>query len=137
MAVGTVLFVPFSLGDLQATAWSSVRLVSWVCVVFSSLLALNFAYTAWYHGVRHLGSSRTALYSNLVPAAALLVAMLWLGERIEGMRLVGAALVLIGVVITRVPKGLGGLASSVPGTVPGTVHDDASRARSAATREEP
>jgi drug/metabolite transporter (DMT)-like permease len=103
MAVGTLLFLPVAVHDLQETTWASVRVVSWVCIVFSSLLALNFAYTAWYHGVRHLGSSRTSMYSNLVPAVALLVALLWLGERIQGMRLVGAALVLVGVVATRIP----------------------------------
>jgi drug/metabolite transporter (DMT)-like permease len=106
MAVGTLLFLPFSVGSLQRTDWASVRVVSWVCVVFSSLLALNFAYTAWYHGVRHLGSSRTSLYSNFVPVAALIVAMIWLGERIEGVRLMGAALVLVGVITTRIPTRL-------------------------------
>ncbi len=101
MAVGTVLFLPFSTADLARTAWTEVRLVAWVCVVFSSLLALNFAYTAWYTGVRHLGSSRTSIYSNVVPVAALLVAMVWLGERLAGMRLAGAALVAAGVLLTR------------------------------------
>ena len=72
-----------------------------VCVVFSSLLALNFAYTAWYTGVRALGSSRTSIYSNVVPVAALLVAMVWLGERLVGMRLLGAVLVAAGVLLTR------------------------------------
>ena len=76
-------------------------LTAWLALVFSSLLALNFAYTSWYHGVRHLGASRTSLYSNVVPAAALLVAMVSLGERLSGMRLAGAALVLVGVVVTR------------------------------------
>jgi drug/metabolite transporter (DMT)-like permease len=101
MAVGTVLFIPTALDDLRATSWGSVSIAVWVCLVFSSLLALNFAYTAWYHGVRHLGASRTSLYSNVVPVAALLIAMAWLGERLAGMRLVGAVLVIIGVVVTR------------------------------------
>ena len=73
MAIGTALFLPFSIPDFARTPWADVRLVAWVCVVFSSLLALNFSYTAWYTGVRHLGSSRTSIYSNVVPVAALLV----------------------------------------------------------------
>lgn len=101
MAFGTVLFLPFAVDDFQATPWTTVPMVAWVCLVFSSLLALNFAYTSWYHGVRHLGASRTSLYSNVVPAAALVVAMVWLGERLVGLRLLGAALVLVGVVVTR------------------------------------
>ncbi|MBA2356459.1 MAG: DMT family transporter [Acidobacteria bacterium] len=101
MAVGTVLFVPTALGDLARTQWTEVRPVMWVWVVFSSLLALNFSYTAWYLGVRQLGASRTSLYSNVVPVAALVVAMAWLGERLVGLRLAGAMLVLAGVVLTR------------------------------------
>jgi drug/metabolite transporter (DMT)-like permease len=101
MAVGTLLFLPAAIDDFRATPWTTVPLTAWLALVFSSLLALNFAYTSWYHGVRHLGASRTSLYSNVVPAAALLVAMVALGERLSGMRLAGAALVLVGVVVTR------------------------------------
>ncbi len=101
MAIGASIFFPFALGDLSITRWTEVRIVAWVCVVFSSLLALNFSYTAWYLGVRQLGSSRTSIYSNVVPVAALLVAMLWLGERLAGLRLLGAALVALGVLLTR------------------------------------
>jgi drug/metabolite transporter (DMT)-like permease len=101
MAVGTLIFLPFATHDFARTPWADVRPVAWVCVVFSSLLALNFAYTAWYLGVRQLGSSRTSIYSNVVPVAALLVAMVWLGERLAGVRLVGAVLVAAGVLLTR------------------------------------
>lgn len=101
MAIGTVIFLPFAVGDFARTPWADVRLVAWVCVVFSSLLALNFSYTAWYLGVRQLGSSRTSIYSNVVPVAALVTAMVWLGERLVGMRLAGAVLVAAGVLLTR------------------------------------
>ncbi len=101
MAIGTVLFMPFAVGDFARTPWRDVPVVAWVCVVFSSLLALNFSYTSWYLGVRQLGSSRTSLYSNVVPVAALVVAMVWLGERLAGLRLLGAALVAVGVLVTR------------------------------------
>ncbi len=104
MAIGTAIFLPFATADFARTAWADVRLVAWVCVVFSSLLALNFAYTAWYLGVRQLGSSRTSLYSNVVPVAALVVAMVWLGERLAGMRLAGALLVAAGVLLTRLRR---------------------------------
>lgn len=101
MAIGTVLFLPFAITDFARTPWTDVPWIAWTCVVFSSLLALNFAYTSWYLGVRQLGSSRTSLYSNMVPVAALFVAMVWLGERLAGQRLFGAILVTVGVVMTR------------------------------------
>ena len=51
-------------------------------MIGSSLLALAFAYMVWYTAIQRIGSSRTAIYSNLTPIVAMVVAALWLGEQI-------------------------------------------------------
>ena len=48
----------------------------------SSLLALALSYMVWYTAVQRIGSARTAVYSNLTPIVAMIVAAVWLGERI-------------------------------------------------------
>jgi drug/metabolite transporter (DMT)-like permease len=68
----------------------------------SSLLALAFAYMVWYTAVQKIGSSRTAVYSNLTPIVAMIVAAAWLGEQISGVQLLGTALILGGLAITRI-----------------------------------
>ena len=67
----------------------------------SSLLALAFAYMVWYTAVQKIGSSRTAIYSNLTPMVAIAVAAVWLGERVGGAQLFGAALILSGIAVSR------------------------------------
>ena len=67
----------------------------------SSLLALALAYMIWYTAVQKIGSARTAVYSNLTPIVAMVVAAVWLGERITGQQLLGAALILSGIAVTR------------------------------------
>ena len=67
----------------------------------SSLLALAFSYIVWYTAVQRMGSARTAMYSNLTPLVAMGVAATWLGERIGPGQLLGAALILTGLVLTR------------------------------------
>ena len=62
------------------------------------------AHIIWYTGVQRLGSARTSVYSNLVPVAAMAVAFFWLHEPIGAVRLAGAALVLAGLVLTRVER---------------------------------
>jgi drug/metabolite transporter (DMT)-like permease len=42
------------------------------------------------------------VYSNLVPVAALGAAAVWLGEPIGGAKLAGAALVIAGLLVTRI-----------------------------------
>ena len=67
----------------------------------SSLLALAFSYMVWYTAVQKIGSSRTAVYSNLTPIVAIAVAAIWLGERIGVAQLFGAALILSGIAVSR------------------------------------
>jgi drug/metabolite transporter (DMT)-like permease len=67
----------------------------------SSLLALAFAYIVWYTAVQKIGSARTAVYSNLTPLVAMVVAAVWLGEHVTPAQLLGSALILSGVAVTR------------------------------------
>ncbi|MPY88320.1 MAG: EamA family transporter [Luteitalea sp.] len=101
MAIGTTLYLAYSSTAVATTAWREVSSVSWVASIFSSLLALNLAYIVWYTGVQRLGAARTAMYSNMVPIAALAVAGLWLGEPIGWLKITGAGLVVGGVALTR------------------------------------
>jgi drug/metabolite transporter (DMT)-like permease len=101
MTIGTAIYVLWAQPALAATSWSQLPPFVWTGIVVSALLALNLGYVIWYVGVQRLGSARTSVYSNLVPVAALLTASLWLGESIGGVKLVGAALVIGGLVITR------------------------------------
>jgi drug/metabolite transporter (DMT)-like permease len=105
MVIGTALYVPYSARDLVSTDWSSVVPSVWVGTFASGLLALNVAYVIWYVAVQRLGSARTAVYSNLVPVAALVIAALWLGDPIPLTTAVGAGLVMAGLLLTRMRIG--------------------------------
>jgi drug/metabolite transporter (DMT)-like permease len=101
MATGTVVYLIFALAPMLRTNWETISVTSWVLMASSSLLALAFAYMVWYTAVQRIGSSRTAIYSNLTPIVAMIVAAVWLGEQITGPQMVGAALILSGIAITR------------------------------------
>ncbi len=66
------------------------------------MFVLCLAYLIWYGAVQKIGMARTSIYSNLVPIAAMSVAALWLGEPMTPQKLLGAALVLGGVALTRI-----------------------------------
>lgn len=104
MAIGTVLYVPLAVPALSRVAWPSVSLHAWSALVYSAVLSICVAYVIWYVGVRELGTARTAVYSNLMPIAALVTAAVWLGEPVGAAKLAGAALVLVGVALTRVQR---------------------------------
>ncbi len=76
---------------------------AWGAILYSGIGALVIAYIFWFYGVRKLGPTRTALYGNLQPLIALLVAWLTLGEMPTSWQGLGAATIVGGVLLTRVP----------------------------------
>jgi drug/metabolite transporter (DMT)-like permease len=101
MATGTVVYLAYALVPMLGTNWAAISVTSWVLMASSSLLALAFAYMVWYTAVQRIGSSRTAIYSNLTPIVAMIVASVWLGEQITRPQILGAALILGGIAVTR------------------------------------
>jgi drug/metabolite transporter (DMT)-like permease len=101
MASGTVVYVALAIVPMLGTDWTAISITSWVLMASSSLLALAFAYMVWYTAVQRIGSSRTAIYSNLTPIVAIIVAAVWLGEAVTRPQMLGAALILGGIAITR------------------------------------
>jgi drug/metabolite transporter (DMT)-like permease len=72
--------------------------------VFSGAFSLALAYILWYYGIRHLGSSRTAVYSNTVPVVALLVAWLTLGEVPTLVQVAGTVMIIGGIGLARLRR---------------------------------
>jgi drug/metabolite transporter (DMT)-like permease len=81
--------------------WSGVPTLGWTAVLYSGIFALVVAYYFWYHGVRTIGPTRTAMYSNLQPIIAVLVAWVVLHETPTPWQGVGAAFIMGGLLLTR------------------------------------
>jgi drug/metabolite transporter (DMT)-like permease len=101
MACGTAVYLLFAIAPMLGTNWEAISVTSWALMAASSLLALAFAYMVWYTAVQRIGSSRTAIYSNLTPIVAMIVAAAWLGEQVTRSQLLGAVLILGGIAVTR------------------------------------
>ena len=104
MVVGTIMYLAVVIVPVLRTDWSAISTISWILMAASSLLALAFSYIVWYTAVQRIGSARTAVYSNLTPIVAMVVAALWLGEQIGPTQLLGAALILGGIAVTRLTR---------------------------------
>jgi drug/metabolite transporter (DMT)-like permease len=104
MAFGTLFYFPVALSDLRALDWASVSAGAWAAIVYSAVASLCVAYLIWYTAVQRIGNARTSIYSNMVPMAALIVAVIWLREPVAPMKLAGAAAILGGVLLTRLDR---------------------------------
>ena len=99
--VGTVALVLIGLPELLRTDLTAISAGVWLGTVYAGVLAIGVAYFIWYRGVQRLGSSRTAVYSNLVPVAAILTAWIWIGETPRALQVLGAGVILGGIAVVR------------------------------------
>jgi drug/metabolite transporter (DMT)-like permease len=101
MLGGTIpLFVTTS-GAILSTDWTRFGIAAWGAVLYASVLSMGLAYLFWYRGLRVLGPTRTAVYSNLQPVIAILVAWIFLSETPTMWQGVGAGTIITGLFLTR------------------------------------
>lgn len=89
--------------QIARTDWAAVDARGWGAVAYSGVFAMVLAYLCWYRGVRVLGPTRTAMFANLQPLIALVVAWISLGEAPGFPQLAGGAAIMGGLLLTRAP----------------------------------
>ncbi|WP_176560180.1 DMT family transporter [Brevibacillus dissolubilis] len=98
---GSVFLGIYSGADWLQVSWSELPGAAWGSILFAAYPVTAYSLVAWNYGMEKLGSSRVMPYMYLVPAAAIVVAMLWIDEKMNGWQWLGAALILGGVFLVR------------------------------------
>ncbi|MEO6878482.1 MAG: EamA family transporter [Gemmatimonadaceae bacterium] len=101
MVGGAVPLLAVAWPAVARTHWSALPLLGWGAVLYSAVFALVVAYFIWYRGVRLIGPTRTAMYSNVQPVVAVLVAWAMLGEVPTAWQVVGATCIMGSLVLAR------------------------------------
>ena len=98
--IGDTFMLPFWLGEHalgRQIVWTWQAFAALACVaLFSSVLAYIF----WNHGVEQVGPQIAGLFVHLMPVFGVLLAWLFLGERLALFHVVGIGLILTGIGIT-------------------------------------
>lgn len=101
MLGGAVPLLLVGIPELTRVTWGALPTSAWGAVGYAGVLAIAIGYLAWYRGLRLLGPTRTAMYSNLQPVVALAVGALLLHEAPTAWQLLGAAGTMLGLVLVR------------------------------------
>lgn len=106
--LGIVMLFPFYLYEHRESApviWDGNL---YLIVLYLGLGTSIIAYLCWNAAISKIGSSRTALFGNLIPVFSTLEALLILGEKIKFIHLASGLLVITGLVIANLKKASGG-----------------------------
>ena len=92
-AVSVVLGRPVGPTSVPTDAWPSLLVLG--------LVTGGLGMQAMYAATARIGAAQTALVDTLEPVSAVILAAIFLGERLEPVQLLGGAIVLAGVVIAQ------------------------------------
>ena len=100
---GTIFLLPYGIWEMFHKSWhftgtSMLALLYMGCFVTGIAVLLNF------EGIIRLGSGRAAIFGNLAPVFGILLAYIFLGERLSFYHWVGFTLVVAGIGLCLWPR---------------------------------
>jgi drug/metabolite transporter (DMT)-like permease len=104
---GTLVLLPLGMAQLLAPGavddvWAGRLVPVALAIVYSGVLAAALANIIVFNGVRLLGPTRVITLQSFVPAMAVVLAFVFLGEPIRPAQVVGGAIIVLGVALTRI-----------------------------------
>jgi drug/metabolite transporter (DMT)-like permease len=98
---GTVPILLVSLPDALRQDWQTVSLAGWSSIVYLAIFPVYIAYILWNYAISRRGVAKASSFGLLVPIVAGLLSAIFTGEPFGPLKLLGAGLVLAGLVIVR------------------------------------
>jgi drug/metabolite transporter (DMT)-like permease len=92
-----ILSLPY-LGEVE---WGSLGVGPWAALVYSAVLATAFAFAAWQRGISRIGANRVLVYQYLITLTGVTSGIIFFGENLGIEKIVGGAVILVGVYLAR------------------------------------
>jgi drug/metabolite transporter (DMT)-like permease len=102
---GGLYQLPLALWQLPHQEWATLSGQSILFVALSALFSLYTGYTLFYYAISRIGPARAGIYSNLTPVFTLIFASLIRGEDILAKHIIGLAVIITGIAITKIRLG--------------------------------
>jgi drug/metabolite transporter (DMT)-like permease len=101
IVAGTLFIAPLGIAQLATTDLSGFGPPVFFAIIYAGTLAAGFANVVVFHGVKLLGPTRVTALQFLVPALAVALAAIFLGEQIRPVQVIGGVVILGGVALLR------------------------------------
>lgn len=84
--------------------WASLPLKSYMSIFYSGVFSITLGTIFWNIGVKKVGSTKTAFYSNIAPVVSVILGMILLSETIGLFQILGAILIFTGLALSKIDK---------------------------------
>lgn len=94
---GLVLLVPFYAWEIAQGQLMTLNQPTVLSIAYVGILASVVAFTAWNHGLRVVGPHIGGQFVHLMPAFSTILAVIFLGERLQAFHVAGIVLISAGI----------------------------------------
>lgn len=100
---GTIILLPYGVWEMLNKSWH-LSGTSWLVLLYMGCIVTGIAVLLNFEGISRIGSGKAAIFNNIIPVFSILLAFVFLGERLALYHLIGFGLVLIGIGFCLYPK---------------------------------
>jgi drug/metabolite transporter (DMT)-like permease len=100
---GTIPLLAVSTPAAVEQQWGAITFWGWTGIIYMVVLPVYVAYMLWNWAIARRGAAAATSFSLLVPILSGVLSILFFGEDFSSAKLLGAACVIVGLVIIRRP----------------------------------
>lgn len=100
---GGALVLILSAPQMLTLDWTSLGLGVWAVLAYAAIFSTAFAFAGWQRGISRVGANRTLIYQYVITLVGVGSGVVFFGEALGPSKLIGGAVILIGVYLARRP----------------------------------
>ncbi len=99
-SIGLLATLPFYLLEIQGGRQIAATPASWLAIGYAGIFPAFLGFIFWNKGVEQVGAAQAGLFLHLMPAFGIVLAAVFLGERLLSFHFIGIALIFGGIFLT-------------------------------------
>lgn len=101
MITGYLLYIPIFIFIPVDSVVGDLSFVQWLEVAYLGLFTSVLGYALWYYALTKTEASKVAVFNNIQPVLTTILAVIFFGQQLSILFIIGGILIIIGVVLTQ------------------------------------
>jgi drug/metabolite transporter (DMT)-like permease len=98
--IGTLFISPFYIWEMSTGKTMNFTRASMGSIVYVALFASILAYIFWNKAIQIIGANKTGIFIHLMPVFSIILAIIFLDEKLRGYHIKGTILIFSGILLT-------------------------------------
>ena len=102
--IGIFFIFPFYIWEISTGKTMNITKASIGSIIYVALFASVLAYIFWNKAIQIIGANKTGIFIHLMPVFSIILAIIFLNEKLRGYHVKGSVLIFLGIFLTTTNK---------------------------------